>query len=87
MAAVWYSKRDRFTSDPDLMAELADRAQFKIAGALVQIERKFTKKEGKPFAVVWLEDLTGTLEVGSRTDPRTGFVSLLRVVDASWRKL
>ncbi len=43
--------------------ELADRAQFRIAGALVQIEKKFTKREGKPFAVVWLEDLTGTLEV------------------------
>ena len=43
--------------------ELADRAPFKIAGAIVQIEKKFTKREGKPFAVIWLEDLTGTLEV------------------------
>lgn len=45
------------------LSELADRAQFRIAGAIVQIEKKFTKREGKPFAVVWLEDLTGTLEV------------------------
>ncbi len=45
------------------LAEMADRAPFKLAGALVQIEKKFTKREGKPFAVVWLEDLTGTLEV------------------------
>src|SRR5207245_5142575 len=29
----------------------------------VQIDKKFTRKEGKPFGVVWLEDLTGTLEV------------------------
>src|SRR6476661_9229508 len=43
--------------------ELADRAAFKIAGAIVQVDKKFTKKEGKPFAVVWLEDLTSTLEV------------------------
>jgi DNA polymerase-3 subunit alpha len=43
--------------------ELADRASFKIAGALVQVDKKFTKKEGKPFAVVFLEDLTATLEV------------------------
>jgi DNA polymerase-3 subunit alpha len=43
--------------------ELPDRAAFKIAGALVQIDKKFTKKEGKPFAVVFLEDLTATLEV------------------------
>ena len=45
------------------LGELDDRAQFKIAGAIVQVEKKFTKKEGKPFAVVWLEDLTDTLEV------------------------
>ena len=42
---------------------LPDRSQFKIVGAIVQIERKFTRKEGKPFAVLWLEDLTGTIEV------------------------
>jgi len=43
--------------------ELQDRASFKIAGAIVQVDKKFTKKEGKPFAVVFLEDLTATLEV------------------------
>jgi DNA polymerase-3 subunit alpha len=42
---------------------LADRASFRIGGAIVQVDKKFTKKEGKPFAVVWLEDLTSTLEV------------------------
>jgi DNA polymerase-3 subunit alpha len=45
------------------LGELADRASFRIAGAITQVDRKFTKKEGKPFAVVWLEDLTGTIEV------------------------
>jgi DNA polymerase III subunit alpha len=45
------------------LGEMSDRATFKVAGALTQIERKFTKKEGKPFAVIWLEDLTGTLEI------------------------
>ena len=39
------------------LGELDDRAQFKIAGAIVEVEKKFTRKEGKPFAVVWLEDL------------------------------
>jgi DNA polymerase-3 subunit alpha len=43
--------------------ELPDRASFRIGGAIVQVEKKFTKKEGKPFAVVWLEDLSATLEV------------------------
>src|SRR5436190_4502861 len=45
------------------LAELDDRAPFKIAGAIVSVEKKFTRKEGKPFAVVWLEDLTTVLEV------------------------
>jgi DNA polymerase-3 subunit alpha len=45
------------------LGELADRATFKTVGALVQIDKKFTRKEGKPFAVVWIEDLTGSLEV------------------------
>ena len=42
---------------------MADRCQVKVAGAIVQLEKKFTRKEGKPFAVIWLEDLTGTMEV------------------------
>src|SRR5207248_1024625 len=45
------------------LGELDDRAQFKIAGAIVEVEKKFTKKEGKPFAVVWIEDLMDMLEV------------------------
>ena len=45
------------------LGEMADRATFTIAGAIAQVDRKFTKKEGKPFAVVMLEDLSGTLEV------------------------
>ncbi|MEO6971167.1 MAG: DNA polymerase III subunit alpha [Chthoniobacterales bacterium] len=45
------------------LGELTDRATFTIAGAIAQVDRKFTKKEGKPFGVVFLEDLTGTLEV------------------------
>ena len=43
--------------------EMEDRATFKVVGAITQIDRKFTRREGKPFAVVWIEDLTGTLEV------------------------
>jgi DNA polymerase III subunit alpha len=45
------------------LGELDDRASFKIAGAIVNVEKKFTRREGKPFAVVWLEDLTEMLEV------------------------
>jgi DNA polymerase-3 subunit alpha len=45
------------------LAELDDRASFRIGGAIVNVEKKFTRKEGKPFAVLWVEDLTNTLEV------------------------
>jgi DNA polymerase-3 subunit alpha len=45
------------------LSELDDRASFKVGGAIVGVEKKFTRREGKPFAVVWLEDLTTVLEV------------------------
>ena len=59
-AAVFAAKNYRSIAS---LGELDDRAQFKIAGAIVEVEKKFTKKEGKPFAVVWLEDLMDVLEV------------------------
>jgi len=45
------------------LSSLYDRAPFTIAGAIVEVEKKFTRKEGKPFAVVWIEDRADTLEV------------------------
>jgi DNA polymerase-3 subunit alpha len=45
------------------LGEANDRATFTVLGAVAQVERKFTKREGKPFAVVWLEDMSGTLEI------------------------
>ena len=45
------------------LGALDDRAPFKIAGAIVAVEKKFTRKEGKPFAVVWIEDRADMLEV------------------------
>jgi DNA polymerase-3 subunit alpha len=59
-AAVFAAKKYRSIAS---LGELDDRAQFKIAGAIMEVEKKFTKKEGKPFAVVWLEDLMNVLEV------------------------
>ncbi len=45
------------------LADLDDRTPFRIAGAIVNVEKKFTRKEGKPFAVVWIEDRADMLEV------------------------
>jgi DNA polymerase-3 subunit alpha len=36
---------------------------FKLAGILATVEKKFTKKDGKPFGVMLLEDFTGSLEI------------------------
>jgi DNA polymerase-3 subunit alpha len=45
------------------LAGLDDRAPFKTGGAIVEVEKKFTRKEGKPFAVLWIEDRIDMLEV------------------------
>ena len=42
---------------------LDDRAPFKIAGAIVEVEKKFTRKEGKPFAVFGSKIRADMLEV------------------------
>ncbi len=31
--------------------------------------------------------VTGTLDIGMQADPATGFVSLVRVIDATWRQV
>ena len=45
------------------LAELDDKATVQVAGALTSVEKKFTKKESKPFAIMALEDLTGPVVV------------------------
>ncbi len=45
------------------LAEQEDKSTVTIAGALTSVEKKFTKRDNKPFAVVVLEDLTASLEV------------------------
>ncbi len=45
------------------LSTLEDRANLNLAGSLADVARKFTKKEGKPFAMVILEDLSGSIEM------------------------
>lgn len=40
-----------------------DRSTVKIAGALSEVDKKYTRKDNKPFAIVQLEDLTGQIEI------------------------
>jgi DNA polymerase-3 subunit alpha len=45
------------------LAEAEDKATIQVGGALISVDKKFTKKDSKPFAIVILEDLTGSVEV------------------------
>ena len=45
------------------LVEQESKSTVTIGGQLAVVEKKFTKKDGKPFAVVVLEDLTDQLEV------------------------
>jgi DNA polymerase III subunit alpha len=53
------------------LANQEDKTTVSIAGALISVEKKFTKKESKPFAVVVLEDLTDQIEVMIWSDAYT----------------
>ncbi len=44
------------------LGTLDNRANFFAAGSLTEVSRKYTKKDGKPFAIVVLEDLSGHVE-------------------------
>ena len=44
------------------LSTLENRANFFAAGSLTEVSRKYTKKDGKPFAIVILEDLSGNME-------------------------
>jgi DNA polymerase-3 subunit alpha len=45
------------------LKELEDKSTVRLAGALASVDKRFTKKEGKPFAILVMEDLTGPVEV------------------------
>jgi DNA polymerase-3 subunit alpha len=40
-----------------------DRATIRIAGSIASFDKKHTRKDGKPFAVLTVEDFTGSVEV------------------------
>ncbi len=66
----------KFTSIAKL-GEQEDKCTVTIGGALAGVEKRFTKRDSKPFAVVVLEDLTGQLEVMIWNETFTKSVALL----------
>lgn len=57
--------------------ELQESATVKLAGLVVSAERKFTKKDGKPFCVFTLEDFSGSLELTAWDETATEHAALL----------
>ena len=45
------------------LSEQETKSTVTVAGQLASVEKKFTKKEGKPFAIIVLEDLTDQIEI------------------------
>ncbi len=59
------------------LAEREAKSTVTIAGQLASVEKKFTKKDGKPFAIVVIEDFTGQLEVMIWSEAYSKFQNLL----------
>jgi len=59
------------------LGEQEDKSTVTIGGSLVAVERKYTKKDSKPFAVVTVEDLTAQLEVMIWNETYTKVSSIL----------
>lgn len=58
--------------------EIAEAQTVKLAGLVVSAERKFTKKDGKPFCVFILEDFTGSLEITAWDETASEHAELLQ---------
>jgi DNA polymerase-3 subunit alpha len=58
--------------------QIEEPATLKLAGLINAVEKKFTKKDGKPFAVVTMEDFTGQLELVAWDDVYTQHTELLK---------
>jgi DNA polymerase-3 subunit alpha len=43
--------------------EATEPGTFKLAGLIMSVEKRFSKKDGKPFGILILEDFTGSLEI------------------------
>ena len=52
-----------YSSVADVLQLSEGSSTTKMAGMLISVDKRFTKTEGKPFALVVLEDYTGSLEI------------------------
>jgi len=45
------------------VTQATENGSFKLAGLIMSVEKKFSKKDSKPFGILVLEDFTGSLEI------------------------
>jgi len=58
---------EKYTQIADL-ADLEDKADVILAGRVASVEQKYSRKDGKPFGIVIIEDLTGQMEFALWSD-------------------
>ncbi|MCF7729548.1 MAG: DNA polymerase III subunit alpha [Chthoniobacterales bacterium] len=70
-------EKEKFTPLLDLQ-EVTEPIKEKVAGLISTVEKKFTKKEGKPFAIILLEDYSGNIELTVWNEAFTEHEQLLK---------
>jgi DNA polymerase III subunit alpha len=66
----------KYTRIADAKA-ITEPGSVKLAGLVVSAERRFTKRDGKPFCVFLLEDFTGSIEITAWDETATKYADLL----------
>jgi DNA polymerase-3 subunit alpha len=59
------------------LASLANRAMTRIGGLVLDVQKGISKKSGKPYAMVLLEDLEGTVQILCLNENYDKFINLL----------
>ncbi len=59
------------------LASVANRGMTRIGGLVVEVQKGISKKSGKPYAMVLLEDLEGTVQVLCLSENYDKFIQLL----------
>jgi len=67
----------KYTRIADAQA-IEDSASLQLAGMIVSVERKFTKRENKPFAVFVIEDFSGSIEMTAWDEVTSQSAALLQ---------
>ncbi len=57
---------------------MSEPGSLRLAGLLTTVEKKFTKKDGRPFGIMTLEDDTGTLEITAWDESFSKYELLLK---------